>query len=100
FLTVKDPTVFERVRQVHAQETRAMPWWFHIKLLCLAAALVLLENHVLYRIFHTVVFRWRNRFTADSARLDLRLGALYRDRLAEWQACLALRQLDQFDDMV
>jgi dTDP-4-amino-4,6-dideoxygalactose transaminase len=100
FLTVKDAAVFERVQRIHAQEARAMPWWVHIKLLCLATALVLLENHLLYRIFHTVVFRWRNRFTADSAQLDLRLGALYRYRLAEWQAWLALRQVDKFDDMV
>jgi dTDP-4-amino-4,6-dideoxygalactose transaminase len=100
FLTVKDEAIFEQVRGVDAQEARPMPWWFHIKLLCLASALVLLENPLLYRIFHTVIFRWRNRFTADSSELDLHLGAFYRYRLAEWQAWLALRQLDQFDDLV
>jgi dTDP-4-amino-4,6-dideoxygalactose transaminase len=100
FLTIKDAAVFERVQQVHSQVMRPMPWWAHLKLLCLATALVLLENHLLYRIFHTVIFRWRNRYTADSTQLDLHLGAFYRYGLAGWQAWLALRQLDQFDDLV
>jgi dTDP-4-amino-4,6-dideoxygalactose transaminase len=100
FLTVKDAVVFDQIREVHAQITRSMPWWAHLKLLCLATALILLENHLIYRLFHTVVFRWRNRFTEDSTELDLRLSALYRYRLAEWQAWLATRQLDRFDEIV
>jgi len=100
FLTAKDAVVFERVRQVHSQEVRPMPWWTHLKLLFFATALVLLEKHLVYRIFHTVVFRWRNRFTADSTQLDLRLNALYRYRLAEWQGWLAERQLDRFDEII
>jgi dTDP-4-amino-4,6-dideoxygalactose transaminase len=100
FLTVRDAAVFERVRQVHAEETRAMSWWAKFHLLSLGTALVLLQNHLLYRIFHNVTFRWRGRFTADSAELDLHLGAYYRYRFAEWQAWLALRQLDRFDELV
>jgi dTDP-4-amino-4,6-dideoxygalactose transaminase len=100
FLVVDDAALFENVKTVYENETGTIPWRERVKLVALATALILIENNFLYRIFHTLVFRRRNRFTEDSADLDLSLSGLYRYRLAEWQAWIAFRQLVRLDELI
>ena len=66
----------------------------------LGCILVLLESHLLYRVFHSFKFRWRGNFTDDSIFRAPILGPFYIDRLAEWQAGILLPQLESMDKII
>jgi len=95
FLTVRDVDLFERCRAFAASATRPMPLARKLRYLALGAALLLLEQPALYRLFHNLKFRWRGRFTDDQAELSPMLGPFYTDRFSEWQARIALPQIDR-----
>lgn len=100
FLTVRDPKVFERVTSFYEAGTEAMTFMRKVSLLVQGFILLLLENHHLYRMFHTLMFAWRGRCTADGPELNLQLTAFYREAVTEWQARLALRQLERLDAII
>ena len=100
FLTVVDADLFRRCRTFAASATRAMPPSRKLRYLVLGVALILLEQPALYRLFHNVKFRWRGRFTDDDAALKPALGGFYTDRFAEWQALIALPQIDRLDETI
>lgn len=99
-LLVRDPGIFSQCLQVHKQKTIPMPLSRKLYYLFLGFVLILLEYPLLYRIFHTVKFRWRGRFTDDSAVFSPCLGYFYIDRFPEWQALILLPQLDRFEEIV
>ncbi len=97
FLLVRDADLLERCRAFAAGATEPMPWSRKLRYLALGAALVLIEQGALYRLFHNLKFRWRGRFTDDQAESNERLGPFYQDRLAEWQAKIILPQVDRLE---
>lgn len=100
FLWVRDPDLFFRCQEVQQYKTRPMPLLRKFHYLILGFVLLLLEHPLLYRIFHTLMFRWRGRFTADSAALTPCLGPFYQDHFTEWQAVMLLPQLARFRQIV
>jgi dTDP-4-amino-4,6-dideoxygalactose transaminase len=100
FLVVRDPRLFARCREFWISHCRPMPIARKLRYLLLGAILVALEQPVLYRWFHNLKFRWRGRFTDDSADVTHRLGPFYLDRVAEWQAALLLPQIARLDALV
>lgn len=100
FLTVRNDKLFERVSVLAAQTTVDVPPAYKAWYLVLAAILLVLENDALYRVFHTIVFRWRGRFTEDCPELRPDFGPYYRHRMAEWQARIALPQVLALDEIV
>lgn len=56
---------------------------------------LLLKNKYLYRGFHFLTMQCRNRMQLDeSHELDLHFNDYYRHRMAEWQAYMALPQIE------
>ena len=100
FLTVADKEIFERAGTFLTRITRPMPHHQRLKLVLMAAALLMLEHHALYRIFHTLFFVMRGRFTEDGPELRKKLSGFYVTRFAEWQAQIALHQLDRLEELV
>lgn len=93
FLLVRDAALFQRCKAFAATATQPMPLARKLRFLALGAALLAIEQPLLYRFFHNVKFRWRNRFTDDHAGLAQDLDPFYTDRLAEWQARILVPQL-------
>lgn len=100
FLSIRDEVLFRRCAAFLDTRTRPMPARRRLNYQLLGAILVLLENPFLYRCFHNLKFRWRNRFTDDSANLNPTLGPFYIDRLAEWQAGMLLPQIQGLGEII
>jgi dTDP-4-amino-4,6-dideoxygalactose transaminase len=100
FVTVRDAGLFARVREVHDRETAAMSVTRKLALLVQAAILLGLEQPHLYRVFHKLHFEWRGRFTADDDVVRRTRTRFYSDRIAEWQAAIAVPQVERLDDLV
>lgn len=100
FLLVRNPDLFARCQAFAAKGTAPMPFKRKLRYLLLGGILVLLEQHHLYRLFHTLKFGWRNRFTDDNADLKPTLGPFFSDRMAEWQAAVLLPQIKGLDQIV
>lgn len=66
FLTVVDESIFERTRSAHARLTHPMSRYKQAVTHLSAVLLVALEHHALYRVFHTLFFAIRRRFTEDA----------------------------------
>lgn len=92
-LYVKDQALFDRCVAFQKKNTFEMPLERKVRYLFLGLALLALENPLLYRFFHNAKFRWRGRYTDDSAEFSPRLGPFYIDQLSEWQAAILLPQI-------
>lgn len=100
FLTVRDPDYFGRVENVYRREIERMPAAHKMKLLMLAAGLLLIENPFVYQIFHWLVFRARGKFTTEAPTLDVRRSEFYRYDFTEWQASIALPQIRNLEEII
>lgn len=100
FFATADRDLFERASQAAACELRAMSLLRKAILLGAATALVCLRDPRLYKIFHTVYFRWCGRATAETGRIAERPNAFYREAFADWQARVVLPQLDRLRDTI
>jgi dTDP-4-amino-4,6-dideoxygalactose transaminase len=100
FVATADRNLFERLEAAEDRLTRRMSAGRKAMLLAQAAVLVTLRNKVVYRMFHTLHFKWRSRMTAENGRLAQHPGAFYTDRFTEWQAAIALPQLQQLDSLI
>jgi dTDP-4-amino-4,6-dideoxygalactose transaminase len=100
FICIQDTPLYQRCKAFLEVRTKPMPVNRKLRYLLLGGVLVLLENPLLYRCFHNLHFRWRKRFTDDSANLDLSLGPFYNDCLAEWQADIILPQIMALQDLI
>lgn len=99
FLLVREDKLYRRCVQSHGLERR-LPLWLKLQYLLMASILVLIENHFLYRLFHTVNFRWRNRYTEDEPLSKCRYSPYYRYELQEWQAKVVAPQVRNLDSLV
>jgi dTDP-4-amino-4,6-dideoxygalactose transaminase len=100
FLLVRDRAMWARCLEFVATATRPMTLARKARYLAFGAALLMIEQPWLYRLFHNVKFRWRGRFTDDSAELSNSAGPFYTDRLGEWQAAILLQQLARLDELI
>ena len=100
FMRIQDAALYQRCKAFLEARTRPMPMNRKLRYLLLGGILVLLESPFLYRCFHNLYFRWRNRYTDDSANLDLTLGPFYVDRLTEWQADILVPQILVLEDLI
>jgi dTDP-4-amino-4,6-dideoxygalactose transaminase len=100
FVTAKHPALLNRVRGDYHRETSPMPPWHKRKLIAQAAVLLLLEGHLRYRMFHKLMFDLRGRYTTDSDQVNQRLNPFYTYDVAEWQAYVALGQIERVDAII
>lgn len=100
FITVKDFSLFEVIRHIYQAEIEVMPRSHTLNLLVKAAILVLLENHWLYQLFHTLFFEWRGKFTEDSEIMNLQKTEFYRYEVMNWQAFIATIQVVNLDHLI
>lgn len=100
FLTAKDLDLFQKVRDLYELETEQMPFLHKLSLLLKAGILVAIENHFFYRLFHTIFFEWRGKFTEDSPEISLERTSYYRYRMSNWQCFIAYHQLKIIDDLI
>ena len=100
FLAVRDAALFRSVSRTYPRETAPMPFGRKAALLIQGIVLLLLENPLLYRAFHKLMFEWRGRYTADGPGLNLVLTPFYKERVPEWHAFLALRQVERLDAII
>lgn len=100
FLTVRDPDDAARCRDVFSTQTEDLPILNEWMNLAMAGALVLIQGAWRYRWFHTLKFRWRNRFTEDGPTIQETPGPFYRYRMSERQACIVLPQLEQLGEII
>ena len=100
FLVTNDAALFADVEAIYRRETETMSLTRKLSLLAQAFVLLAIEQPLLYRCFHKLVFEWRGRFTADGPDLNLNLTAFYREDVAEWQAFLAVGQLRRLDAII
>jgi dTDP-4-amino-4,6-dideoxygalactose transaminase len=100
FLIVRDDEYYKRVMDAYRAGVRAMPFAHKLRLLFLGFALVLLKNHVLYRIFHWYAFKRHRRVSAETSELSLKLDPYYLYDFAEWQAQIALKQMRNLDALI
>lgn len=85
--------LYERIVQIYQSEILAMPIAVGIKYFLSGLAYLILENHLLYKLFHLLNFQFRGRFTADNSDIDLTFSAFYRFDMSQWQAYLAWVQI-------
>jgi dTDP-4-amino-4,6-dideoxygalactose transaminase len=100
FLTVRDRGWFERAQEVAAQRWSPVPAGLRARWLASGAAYLALENHTAYRAFHEAMFARRDRFTNDDAVVRAERTVFHRHALAEWQAAIALPQIERLDALV
>jgi dTDP-4-amino-4,6-dideoxygalactose transaminase len=100
FITAKSAAVFDRIRSIYFSEIRPVPFFLKLKWLTQSSVLIALENHILYRIFHKLLFELCGKATAETAVLASRVGEFYRYDMANWQAYIAVKQLAQIDKII
>lgn len=100
FLIAKDPLFLQKIEDVRRQVTRPMPLRIKLSLLLQAALLITIANHALYRIFYSLVFALRNKYTAETAVLSKELDQYYIYELANWQAFIASKQIEEIDRLI
>jgi dTDP-4-amino-4,6-dideoxygalactose transaminase len=100
FIIAKDPLFLEKIEDVRRRVTMRMPFPLKVKLLLEAAALIVISNHFLYRIFHWLAFAVRGKYTAECATLSRELNQCYIYELANWQAFVASAQVEEIDRII
>jgi len=98
FITTRDPALLAKVRAGYEQDIQPMPATHKLRLLALGAIYLLLELPFLYDIYHRLALR--RQFTADTSELHLKLTEFYRFDMMEWQAAIALPQVERLDALV
>lgn len=98
FVTVQSPKWFSDLQAIAAHELSPMPALHQLRLLLMGAAYLVLENPLLYRLYHWLTLR--RRFTADSPVISLERTSFYRFEMTRWQANLAIRQLEGLDAVI
>lgn len=100
FVTVKDRSFFEKIVANYKNGIEAMPLSHKLKLIILSIALLILENPLLYKLFHWCYFDLKGRFTADTENLCLDYSEFYRYDMANWQAYIAILQIARIDQIL
>jgi dTDP-4-amino-4,6-dideoxygalactose transaminase len=100
FLTVRDRGWFERTREIAARSWTPLPASLRARWLASGGAYLALENHLAYRAFHEAMFARRDRFTNDDAIVRPVRTEFHRYAMSEWQAAIALPQIQALDALV
>lgn len=100
FIATNDDDMAGRIGLVLERETVAPGLGWKWRTIMLAAILVIIENGLLYRLFHWLVFARRNIVTFDEAGLHAEKTEFYRHRLTNWQARIALDQISRLDAII
>lgn len=99
-LAIKDDQLAKRVRLRMQADTRPMSLTARWRTLAMAAVLRMIRRPAVYALFHMVMFRWARRVTAENGILSTVPNGFYTCQLAEWQARIASRQLEQLDALI
>lgn len=100
FICTNQSDLASKIKQHIQQEMVCMPLMHKYKLLILGWILLLIENHLLYRVFHWLMFSIRGKFTAETTELNQARSEFYCYQMADWQAYIALHQLKNIDQLI
>lgn len=100
FIATNDDDLAARIEDVIGREMQVPGLLWKVRTLVGAAILVLIENGLLYRLFHWLVFARRGAFTFDEAGLHAEFTEFYRHRLTNWQSRIALDQIRRLDGII
>jgi len=95
FVLSHNPQMFGRLKEEFARHTRPPTQFDSLRKLLAAGVLDRLANPQIYRAFHWLMFQLPGRTTADSAKLARTTTALHTSRMAEWQARIAIPQVER-----
>jgi len=98
-IVANDRAWFERVEQQLAS-FEPMPAAHKLNLIAQAVAMLLIENELLYKVFHELMFERRGKFTNDGPGVHPEKTVFYRYAFTEWQASIARGQIARFDEIV
>jgi dTDP-4-amino-4,6-dideoxygalactose transaminase len=97
---VRDPELFQKIQEVYRAEIQPMPLTIKARWLAMAAAMLVIECHMAYRLFYKFRFRRQDKFTAETADLKLQRSDFYRYDMANWQAYVASRQMERIEEII
>lgn len=100
FVITRSAELMDSIERFCAGHLRPLPSSKKAKWLTMASILRTLENPILYQLFHNLMFRWRGRFTQDTPDLNVTLTPFYVHEMAEWQAAIAVKQIQMIDAIV
>ena len=100
FVVTNDDALAASLRAQARRLFQQMSITHMIRLALLGCVLRLVTGPALYGLFHAINFRLRGRATAEDGVLAERPNAFYTLEFAEWQAAIALPQLQQLHDII
>jgi dTDP-4-amino-4,6-dideoxygalactose transaminase len=100
FLVVQDSELRQRVFAASKKAMRVMPLLTKLRILAAGLILRVIGHNSLYSLFHSLHFKMRGRVTAETGILATKLNDFYCLQLAEWQSCIASKQLSKLDTLV
>jgi dTDP-4-amino-4,6-dideoxygalactose transaminase len=81
-------------------EFEPMPALAKARTLALGSTLLAIQGPHRYRAFHTLQFQRKGTFTAESHEMAQERNGFYRYTLAEWQAAVAVPQVERLHSLV
>ncbi len=100
FINVKNTDLFKKINRVYVEEIQSMSWLEKFILLSKGTLLVFLENPLLYKIFHTLFFDFRGKFTEDTPHININKSYYYCYEMANWQAYIASVQIFEIENII
>ena len=96
----RDPKLFARIRNAYRAEIEPMPAAVKSRMLVFASVLTGIQGQRRYQLFHYWRFQRTGTFSAESSDLAVSRGMFYRYDFTEWQAAVAMRQVERIDELV
>ena len=100
FVATSDDVLATALRTQAKSLFRKMSVWHMLKLVLLGCIQRLVTKPALYWLFHALNFRLRGKTTAEDGFLAKQPNAFYTTEFSEWQAAIALQQLQQLDEII
>lgn len=99
-VVAKDPSVARSIRAAYEAEIEPMPAAAKATTLAMASTLVAIQGPLRYRAFHLARFERTGTFTAETKELHVARNGHYRHDLTEWQASVAIPQVERIEELV
>ncbi len=96
----KDAELLRRIRATYRAEVAPMPLSVKSRMLAFAGVLAGIQGPRRYRLFHEWRFERSGTFSAESPELELVRSTYYRYDFTEWQAAVAVPQMERIDGLV
>lgn len=100
FIITRDAALAARCEIIRDSEFPTMPLLEKLRLLMMAACLVLVTRSPLYPVFHFLNFTARGQHTAETGAPSAKKTEYYKYRFSDWQAAVVLPQLRKLPQLI